>query len=394
MPRRYLILIYIALLAFFLTPQKTFCQASSRNGHELAVWVSVFSASNALTSRSGADKLIDFCETYRIKEIYLQVYRSDMAYYDTEFLERDTFERISASFGEDPVNYIIEEARARGIKVHLWMNALSIARNTSSEIVARFGEEVLTLDQHGRTPLIEERDELDKYYIRENQLFLEPGNEDVIEYIVNVARDIVQQYPRAAGIQLDYIRYPAVVPFIPGARFATHGLSYGYTDTNIDTFRSLTGTDPGMIRISRQEAWEWDQFRRDNVTRLVKEISKVVDRNKMKLTCTTVPSAERSYAVTFQQWRDWLEKDLVDEVIFMNYTEDTALSALNSQTMAIEGLRDKLVMGLGPYLFKDKKEIFRCQLESSVAAGFEKTAFFAYDHLMENEDFQEILRDF
>lgn len=360
---------------------------------ELGVWVSVFSSGNVLTSKEGADELLDFCSRHGIKNIYLQIFRSNYAYYDSDFLPGDTFDRISASFGKDPVKYIIRQAHLRDLEVHLWINALSLAQNESAHILKTHGEDVLTYDQYGRTPLIKEKDLLDEYYIREKQLFLEPGNKKVVKYIEDIVLDIINKYPDLNGIHLDYIRYPAAVPFIPGARFTDHGISYGYNNEALNNFYEKTGIKENEITAQRKNALAWDEFRRNNLTKLIRRLSENIDRDRIKLSCTTVPSVDRSYMVTFQDWQKWLEEDIVDEVFFMNYTDDTRLIKINSGALAIkEFLPKNLVMGLGPYLVAEDPEAFLEMIEHTKDAGFRKIAFFAYDHIKPGTELYETLQ--
>lgn len=377
-------------MSFFLC---SILSTTERENLQLGVWISVFSSGNVLASKTGADNLIDFCSENGITDVYLQIYRSDKAYYDSKILPRETYTQLKESFGEDPIDYIIDLANSRGLRVHLWINALSLAQNKNAYILEKYGDTVLTFDQHGRTPHVEKEDYLDNYYIREKQLFLEPGNEKVINHVVRIAEEITLRYPDSYGLQLDYIRYPMAVPFIPGSRFTQHGLSYGYNEENIKSFLNKTGIDASAMDLTRKKTKAWDDHRRDNVTHLIREISRVIDRDNFKLSCTTVPSIEKSYMVTLQDWTTWLKEELVDEVIFMNYTDDSHLAELYAKSLSIEKFLPRLVMGLGPYLFDDDAKTLKKQIDASIEAGFEKIAFFAYDHLLEEQQMRRVLKD-
>ncbi|MCK5451647.1 MAG: family 10 glycosylhydrolase, partial [Candidatus Omnitrophica bacterium] len=271
------------------------------------------------------------------------------------------------------------------IKVHAWINLLSIAHNKKANIIKKYGSKVLTLDQHGRTSLKgDQKDKLDKYYIRENQLFLEPGDRNVREYLTSIVKEIVTKYPKFAGIHLDYIRYPSVVPFIPGSRFSSHGISYGYTKENLKNFKEQSGIDIIKSPYSRDNYKKWDDWRRNNITKLVKKISRAVKKINpdIEVSCTIVPSPERTYLVTLQDWTKWLNEDFVDYVTVMNYTDDTKLFKLYGRSIIALAPKNKLHIGIGAYLLKDKPDILKQQFNSLHELSPAGIVFFSYDDIV------------
>src|SRR3989338_11259386 len=90
----------------------------------------------------------------------------------------------------------------------------------------------------------EDVNESDKYYLRDEQLFLEPGDPRVSGYMTSILDDIITRYPDLSGFHLDYVRYPYPVPFIPRSSFNKFGLTYGYGEENIKRFKEKTGLDP------------------------------------------------------------------------------------------------------------------------------------------------------
>ncbi len=362
----------------------------------LGIWITVFSPERILYSTENIDRLIENCEKSGVNDIFLQIYRADKAYYDSGVTDRTSFDAMLSEANTDPIKYLLDKARAKGLKVHAWMNILSLARNEDANIIKKFGHKVITKDQHGRASFSgADKDKLDKYYIRENQLFLEPGDSDVREYVSGIAEEIIVKYPDLNGLHLDYIRYPAVVPFVPGSRFNSHGISYGYTPSNINNFKKATGINVKTMEPSRENFRKWDGWRRDQVTSLVRDISERARKVSpdIEISCTIVPSVERTHLVTFQDWTVWVRESLVDFVVAMNYTDDIKLMELNSSSLLIAGLEDKVFMGLGAYLLKEDPGLIENQIDRLLEIGPGGVVIFSYDEVAASEELRKFLAE-
>lgn len=383
----------LTVLTFAITPDK-YLSAEEGPSKRLGVWITVFSPEKVLYSRANVNKLISTCEDSAIDDIYLQVYRADKAYYDSGITDRSPHESILLEAKEDLIDYLIKRAHQKGIKVHAWMNCLSIAQNNEANIIKKFGSGVLTKDQYGRTPLKKgNKDKWDNYYIRENQLFLEAGDPRVRKYVTQIASEVLRKYPSFDGIHLDYIRYPSAVPFIPGSRFASHGLSYGYEEVNLNTFKAETGIDVKKLSGAREDFAKWDKFRRDNVSLLVKSISEEAKKLKADIivSATIVPSLERTYLNTFQHWTRWLNEGFVDYVITMNYTDDADFMKLRTESMFLPDLKDKVQVGIGPYLLKKSSGQTEKQINMLLELSVPAVVLFSYDDVASNVSLQEFL---
>lgn len=360
----------------------------------LGVWITVFTPEKVLYSKENVDKMIDVCNSSGITDIYLQIYRADRAHYDSSLTDRSPFEEIKNESGKDTISYLLGRASEGGIKVHAWLNLMSLAHNKDANIIKKFGTTVLTFDQHGRASMgIEGKDELDKYYIRENQLFLDPGDWRVRDYMGKIAEEVITKYPDFDGIHMDYIRYPAVVPFIPGARFTSHGISYGYNNLNLLNFKKATGLDAMTMNMTRGNAAKWDEWRRSRVTLMTGYIAERVRKlaPSTEISAAVVPSLERTHLVTFQDWPEWIASGTVDSVILMNYTTDTALMKMNSVSCLSVSDRSKVQIGIGSYLLKDSWETLYEQIKIVKDLAPSGLVLFSYDELARNKELQNLL---
>jgi uncharacterized lipoprotein YddW (UPF0748 family) len=387
--RSFIILIVLALLS-------TEARGSVESSPRLGVWITVFSPEKVLHSRDNIDRLIFTCEKAGITDIYLQVYRADKAYYDSSITDRSAFDKIKAEAGEDTITYLISAAAASVIKVHAWLNLMSLAQNKEANVLKKYGNSVLTCDQNGRPSMSLEDKEFDsKRYVGENQLFLEPGDWRVREYMGNITEEVLKKYPGFYGVHLDYIRYPSVVPFIPGARFTSHGISYGYNKMNLLNFTKETGLDASKMEMTRDNASKWDGWRRSQVTRMVAHIAERIREiaPACEISATVVPSLDRTYLVTFQDWTNWIDSALVNSVIIMNYTSETPLFKLNSASCIAAGGKENVQIGVGSYILKDDPEALKEQLSAVRALSPSGVVLFSYDEVARNEKLQEFLAE-
>jgi len=359
------------------------------------VWVTVFSPEEVFHSTENADRFIETCTYSGINDVYLQIYRGNKAYYDSEITDKTPFDRIFSEAKQDTLKYLLKKAKKNDIRVHAWINLLSLAQNQDASILKKYGPGILTIDQYGRTSLPEKvKDELDKYYIRENQLFLEPGDARVRKYLTAIAEEIIKKYPDFSGLHLDYIRYPAVVPFVPGSRFTSHGISYGYSETNTKNFKDTTGLDIETMAPSRENFQAWDSWRRCRVTLLLADISAAARKIKpsIEISCAVIPSIDRTYLTTFQDWTKWLEDRSTDYVVAMNYTDDSRLMKLNTDAILFGSFRKKVHIGLGVYLLKAKPEELENQIKYLKEVMPEGIVFFSYDDIASSSRLQEFFK--
>lgn len=383
-----IIFVGISLCTYSSTISDSFALISktkTQNNFSKGVWVTVFSEKKAMYSREGVLTLIESCKKTGINEIYLQLYRAGQAYYDSQISDRTKYEEIvKETDGIDTIDLLLREAKKNDIRVFAWINVLSLAQNKKALILTKYGNSVLTRDQYLRTSIrTEEANDSDKYYLRDDQLFLEPGDPRVAEYLVSIANEIVDRYPLINGIHLDYVRYPHPVPFVPGSRFNKYGLTYGYGELNIKRFKKATKLDPLFAKDNDDISYKWDDWKREQVTNLVKKISKHTKGKSKDLlvSCAVMPSAERAYTIGFQDWPLWLDKEIVDYVVLMNYTRDDRLAEATVKSALAHNGKGKIFVGIGAFLLKNDPEIFLRQYAIIASLNPDGIVLFSYDEV-------------
>ena len=357
---RLIISIFIGMY-LFLNACPIYGKGLDRRG----IWVTVFTEKKVLYSKDAVLELLKFCKAAEINEIYLQVYRAGQAYYDSEMID-----------------FLLKEAHRDKVKIFAWVNILSLAQNKDADIISRFGESILTRDQYLRPSLRSEgTNDTDRYYLRDEQLFLEPGDPRVINYILSVIEDIIARYPAISGIHLDYIRYPYPVPFLLDSRFNKYGLTYGYGEKNIERFKEAAGLDPVSMAPERDNFLRWDNWKRDQVTSLVEKISGHAKKKMpgLLISAAVVPSTEMAYNVAFQDWPLWLERGIIDYVVLMNYTRDNISAVERVRSGLAHRGKGRVFAGIAAFLMKDNPELFFEQYKIIRNLRPDGIVFFSYD---------------
>jgi len=382
MKSRIIILLLSILISFnpALADEK---QALAKDPLVAGVWVSVFSAKKLLYSKEGVKNLIAQCKKAKISEIYLQIFQSGNAYYDSKICDKTKYDQMVKAAGTDTLDLLLREAGENNIKVFAWINVLGLGLNDKADILNKYGSSILTRDQYQRPSKTAINPELDKYYLRENMIFLEPGDPRVEEYILTIINEIINRYPLFSGIHLDYMRYPSPVPFAPGSRFNKFGLSYGYGAKNVERFKEKTSLNSLDTLNSEDEYFAWDNWRRAQVTNLVRKIFGLVKVKSANLavSCAVIPFTERSYSNAFQDWSYWLEDGIIDYAVLMAYTKDNQLAKEIVKSCLGHRGKGKIYIGIGLFLMKNNPDLFFNQYRMITDMAVDGIVFFSIDDL-------------
>lgn len=362
------------------------------------LWVLAEGSYRVLDDPSRVEGLLDRATTLEATDLFVQVYRGGRAFYESaDFVERK--ERPAAQ-GSDVLRILLSAAHERGIRVHAWVNVLSLSTRRDARLIRDLGPESIMTDKLGRSVLdypdldIPEPDRR-FYRMGTRGVYLDPAVPTVRERLVATFADLLARYPELDGLHLDYIRHPGVLPFSPGSRFGV-GLDFGYGAASRAQYRAETGlpdpiegAQPGSVRGSS----EWDRWRRQQVTRLVEEIAaraRVV-RPGVVVSAAVIPYADRAYLSLAQDWRGWLESGAIDLAIPMVYTLDDRLLRYQLETFAGWSQRGQIWPGLGSWLFDGNPARAVAQLEILQRNGFPGEMFFSDDAISESTELLEAL---
>lgn len=244
-----------------------------------------------------------------LNALFIEVRRAADAFYDSKIEPRPN--EIAADF--DPLAYTIKKAHAAGIQVHAWVvvyRAWSGAKTGPTDpnhIINKHPDWVM-LSNTGKN-------------WADEGIYLDPGVPEARDYIVSVFEDIAKRYD-VDGIQYDYVRYP--------------GKNWGYSEAALKHYYA----DTGSTAKPAPDDPKWLQWRRDQVTALVKESrDKIKAANpRIQISASTICYGKFStdwekteaYSDVLQDWYLWMREGLIDINIPMNYRSENDPAAAQS----------------------------------------------------------------
>lgn len=291
--------LFSSLLCLFIATPLLYGQPSPK--HEVrAAWITAVygldwprtKATTPASTQKQKDELVDILD--KLKEanfntILFQartrgdvLYKSDIEPYNSILTGKS-----GKDPGYDPLAFAVEECHKRGMECHAWMVTIPLG---GRKHVASLGKQSVTRRQP----------KICVPYKRE--YFLNPGNPKTKEYLMSLVKEVVERYD-VDGVHFDYLRYPERAFRFPD--------SYDYR--KYGNGRSL------------------DQWRRDNITEILRHIYKGVKKLKPWVKVSTCPVGKyrdtsrypskgwNAFHVAYQDVQGWLGEGIQDQIYPMMY---------------------------------------------------------------------------
>lgn len=303
-------------------------------------------------------KLLDEFKGANFNTILLQTrLRSDVIYpSQIEVFSEELTGTMGKNPGYDPLAFAIEECHKRGMEIHAWIVAIPLGND---KIIKKMGKRSIT----------KQRPDMCIHYNR--HWYLNPGHPETKKYLSSIIEEIVLKY-NIDGINLDYIRYPDRSKRFPDQHsFRKYGKG-----------KSLP------------------QWRRDNITNIVREIYQTVKRHKPWIKVGSSPLGKyddltrytskgwNAYSTVYQEAQNWLKEGIQDIILPMLYYREE-----NFYPFALDWQENSygrtIVPGLGIY-FLDPKEgnwtlqEVKQQIYFTRCALMEGQAYFRAQFLLDN----------
>lgn len=195
--------------------------------------------------------------------------------------------KVGGDPGYDPLTFAVEECHKRGMECHAWMVAIPLGNR----------KHVASL---GSNSVNKRKPDICAPYKRE--YFLNPGHPQTKEYLMSLVREVVERYD-VDGVHFDYLRYPEYAPRFPDT----------YDFRKLGKGRSL------------------NEFRRDNITEIVRHLYKGVKALKPWVKVSTCPVGKygdtsryssrgwNSFGSVYQDAQGWLAEGIQDQLYPMMY---------------------------------------------------------------------------
>lgn len=278
-----------------------FLSAPSAPKHEVrAVWLTTIMgldwpktlATNEESRQKQKEELcqiLDRLQACRINTVVLQTRLRGSVIYPSKIEPWDIC--LTGQFdrdpGYDPLAFAIEETHRRGMELHAWLVTVPAFK-------------IINAKKMGKRSLMRTHPELLKKH--GEQYYLDPGLPGSAKYLTALCQEIVSNYD-VDGIHFDYIRYPEQAEsFSDAATFKKYG----------------KGQD--------KRAW-----RRDNITRMVREAHEAVKELKpwVRFSCSPVGKFKdlsrysakgwSALGTVYQDAQGWLREGIMDMLLPMMY---------------------------------------------------------------------------
>jgi uncharacterized lipoprotein YddW (UPF0748 family) len=292
-------------------------QAMSAEPEYRMLWVDIFHP--GFRTAGEIDTMLDAARSANYNAVVVQARKACDAYYNSGVEPKNR--AVAQDF--DPLGYTIQRAKdtssgKKPLEVHVWLVAYR-ARIPYDETwrdprhVFQKHPEWLNQKANGAREGAGEN---------KGRYFLDPGVPQVIDYNLDVVRDLLSNYD-VDGISWDYIRYPEA---------EGDANQWGYNPIAISRFNAQYGRTGKPATNDPQ----FDEFRRQQITHMVRKVYAHVRawRPHVKVSAATITwgsidrGFERTSAYTriFQDWQTMSQLGVLDIISPMNYKRESVAS--------------------------------------------------------------------
>jgi len=289
--------IMMSVLITYITPQPASAQTATSEIR--GVWVAtVFGldfpsgyTSSEKEIKKRIDDIMDNCKKARLNTVFFQVRPASDAFYKSEIFPWSRYltgtQGKAPENGCDPLKYAIESAHKRDLALHAWINPYRVTVSAG--------------DENGFSP--DNPALLHPEYVithTDGKMYYNPGLPEVRKLVADGIDEIIKNYA-VDGIHLDDYFYPDG-NFSDGDAYAAYG----------------NGKD-------------LDEWRRDNVTALIKELTTIIHKENEKLIFSVSPagiwanqknhpdgsatSGSETYFNCYADTKLWVKEDLIDWIM-------------------------------------------------------------------------------
>jgi uncharacterized lipoprotein YddW (UPF0748 family) len=353
-----------------------------------ALWVTRATLANP----DSIKQMVNAAEAGGFNTLLVQVRGRGDAYYAGTIEPRAS--ELASRPAFDPLATVIEQARAKDIKVHAWVAVNLVSSSVSlpgsrEHVVYRAPEwlmvprelaaEMKKIDLRSPAYLGRLARWTRSQSARVEGLYTSPLHPAAQDHAAAVIGEIAARYP-VDGIHLDYIRFP--------------NDEFDYSPSALERFKAVVL--PSLSASERREAAErevldpiaypnlfperWDDFRRSRLTSLVVKIRAAVKQARpgVIVSAAVLPDAQEAFDHRLQDWRGWIDQALLDVVCPMAYTSEPEIFQRQiAAARAYAGARP-VWAGIGAYQLTPAQTLGHIAAARKLGAG---VILFSYESL-------------
>ncbi len=292
-------------------------------------------------TEKNADQIIatlDNLKANGFNSVFLETYFHGKTIFPSQTMNKYGFTVQNENFeGFDPLDVWIKEAHKRDIKVHIWFQSFYVGNqspnyNPSSILAVR-------PDWGNKTKKNANSPKATMSASEHNGYFLDPANPEVHEFLLDLLSEIIDRY-KPDGINLDYIRYP-------NATAGNDMNAWGFTEYARNDFKNQYGKDPVELTTSDVQWYDWNQYRRNNVTSFVKQVGELGKEKNVYISAVVFPDRASALASKQQDWRTWSINNYINGFtpLFLTY-DSKMLASMMNDVMNVKSPQTDLYAGL------------------------------------------------
>ena len=309
---------------------------AANNQEFRSAWVVTWEYLDAnLTTKQAQDKIrkiMDNMKEANMNAVIWQVRQSGTAYYQSSYEPWGYYAghdgKRHESPGFDPLAFAIQEAHKRGMELHAWFNTFQTSSDYDGTPAVLHPEWISTLGNGTPMPKHES---------------LSPGLQEVRDYTLNVAMEIVNNYD-IDGFHMDYIRWNEYdtgninslqkETNRPSEESAVDGM---FTPEEMNTLSKTASGDRYIYDLKHLANGgipsgynTWDDWRRASVTAFVRALHNAIQQVKpwVRLSPAALGkynwSGWNGYYVVFQDAALWFNEGSIEQLMGMHYHWTTA----------------------------------------------------------------------
>ena len=361
-----LFFIILFFISFNIFPKSLIPQITDNS-----LWVK----STSILDSSSVDSVYNFAVKNEVNKLFYQArYRGD-ALYNSMIVPKH--EKLDSIF--DPLNYILKKVEGTDIEIHAWFNTYVLWSSDAKPIAENHlyynCEDCFEVDLNGKSDI-----SIPLHQIHSKSwegIYLSPLNPEVNMHLLDVVNELISNY-RIDGLHFDYLRY--------------QDSFYGYNKLGLIEFEKKYSINPIDLKrgiISERFGYSpeyvdsmevnWEQFKIDKITEFVRSIKYLIinDSLNIKLSAAVKPDILEAKYRWYQDWESWINEDIIDFCVVMNYYED--FNKFNSiNTILNSRISDKNKISIGISVFNQNQSMISNKILLTRLDGFNKFSLFPY----------------
>ena len=368
----------IALFIFTFT----FSYGQLTNLDSRCLWI----LRDSMTSKTAIDNAMTYAFKYGFDKVFIQIRGRGYAFYNSKIVPKNP---VIVNINFDPLKYAIQLGKIFDIEVHAWFNTYILWSSTyepkDSNHLFHTNKNWTETNMYGKMDYT--IDLKSPKVPNWEGIYLSPLHPEVNQYLYSIIKEILDNY-KVDGIHFDYIRYQDDI--------------YGYNEVVRTIFEDIYSIDPMNIAkgiISTRFGWSpefvdsieatWEKYKQNAITELLEMVRTNINNlnRDIQLSAAVKPNliiAKRKFS---QDWKYWLESELLDFVVPMNYyaNVDDFKNDINIMKNKLsKELRDSIVMGIATY--NQNSEQASDKILITRLNGFSGISIFSYNAHENNLD--------